>query len=644
MLTGLDAQSVVQRLGGLPLALARAGSYLGETNISSSAYLRHLDRASGDLKESQDRDLVPAYHTTFWATWMVSYKRVEAQNESAAHLLKLWAFLDRQDLWYQLIATTLDLKLGMEVPGWLSRITEDEQNFHDAMGVLRRHSLIDSNMEAGSYSMHPVLHEWCLRLSNNEQRGELWLLAVSILGSKYMSKADPPSQRLQARFLPHVFQTYYWLANHPRRGSNIVIRSEYLNSLSIPETLYPMVFNQASNFTVHSNYCLGIIYSTNGNLIKANEMIRKAMDLAETRGDFNMMALLLARIADIGDAYRNQGNLVKAEEMYQAVKARFKKDYGDSVRALIIVQSLRLGRIYKDVGNLIKTEELYWEARRLGAASIDPDLKLLSAKIILDLGLSYQAQGNFNKAEKLYQRIKQESEAEFGSDHESTRKVQDLLDELYRSKLLQEYMDELQHDRSRLLLDISRLQLAVSSEPSTEESELSTEENALGGAENEQSRVENRQSGVEYEQRRVENELSQNRERRKVMSAKNTKSQNQERRERRRSRSAANEESRNREQRKTRDVKNARNQSQERMRPRSAKDVGGQNQERRRRRGVDSDRERYQERRKTRHVKNSRSRSYERRRILPQKMNLEDDREGGSSSSRIRSFLKTLFQ
>ncbi|KAF6802538.1 Kinesin light chain 1, partial [Colletotrichum plurivorum] len=113
-----DATLLAKKLDGLPLALATAGAYLDQVATSCTEYLEiyenawlHLQKESPGLME---------YDRALYSTWNVSLRHIQLQNQNAADLLRLWAYFDNHDVWYEL------LRAGeSEKPLWLRKMMED---------------------------------------------------------------------------------------------------------------------------------------------------------------------------------------------------------------------------------------------------------------------------------------------------------------------------------------------------------------------------------------------------------------------------------------------------------------------------------------------------------------------------------------
>ncbi|KAF2738199.1 HET-domain-containing protein, partial [Polyplosphaeria fusca] len=130
-----DAEALVSELDGLPLALSTAGAYLEHVTISFAEYLRlheaswlKLQRTSPTLSSYEDRSL--------YTTWQVTFDRIQGQNTASARLLKLWAYFDKQDVWFGLLrhAYNADDKS-------IQKLTEDELSYNEAVRLLCEYGL-----------------------------------------------------------------------------------------------------------------------------------------------------------------------------------------------------------------------------------------------------------------------------------------------------------------------------------------------------------------------------------------------------------------------------------------------------------------------------------------------------------------------
>ena len=85
-----DADRLARALGELPLALAQAATFLGETGIPARTYLDLLGSRTSDLLSEG----TPAsYPRSLAASWRLSMQRLHAEDPAAEQLLRLSAFL-----------------------------------------------------------------------------------------------------------------------------------------------------------------------------------------------------------------------------------------------------------------------------------------------------------------------------------------------------------------------------------------------------------------------------------------------------------------------------------------------------------------------------------------------------------------------
>jgi hypothetical protein len=99
-----DTDPLLDKLGGLPLALVQAGAYIGATDLTLEEYIAHYDKTWSELMSYQDRYPLQEYpKRSVLTTWKMSYEQVRAVKPEAARLLDQWAFLHPGDMPYELV-------------------------------------------------------------------------------------------------------------------------------------------------------------------------------------------------------------------------------------------------------------------------------------------------------------------------------------------------------------------------------------------------------------------------------------------------------------------------------------------------------------------------------------------------------------
>jgi tetratricopeptide (TPR) repeat protein len=324
----VDAQVIIDKLDRLPLALTQAGSYLRQTNMSVPSYIKHYDSTWKDLMEEQGRYLKREYgdRSSILTTWMISYKQVALESEEAANLLKLWGFLDREDLWYGLLASVRDFDEDSRVPEWLAVLAENEIKFHRAIVLLRRYSLVDiAVQQVGSHAIHVVLHAWCHHLSANEERRAMLLLAVRIVAQAVPAESNTTYWTLQRRLLPHGMHVYAKMS---------VLRRQH-DWESYDEDDVP----------AWASHALGRLFAAQVKLAEAGQMYERALaGYEKVLGPEHTSAL--ATVNNLANLYRGQGRLAEAEAMYERALAGKEKALGPEHKSTLGTVN-NLGFLYR---------------------------------------------------------------------------------------------------------------------------------------------------------------------------------------------------------------------------------------------------------------------------------------------------------
>ncbi|CAF3468047.1 unnamed protein product [Fusarium graminearum] len=293
------AVDLAQELDGLPLALATAGAYLDQVAMSCTEYLKLYKESWGRLLESSPR-LVSYEDRAMYSTWNISYQNVEKRNNSSAMLLRLWAYFDHDDLWYELLCGADE-----SAPPWLQALT-DKITFTESMRLLCDHGLVDTNTvtrksEVGSlsYSVHGCVHAWMVGALHKQTDTEMVQLAARCVASLVPSTEDKEYWRIQQRLLQHVDRSFETMAE----------------STGIP------------HFEPWINGAFGNIYANQGRLDKAEVMYERALQGYEKAWGPEHTSTL-DTVNNLGILYKSQGRLDKAEEMYERALQGYEKALG----------------------------------------------------------------------------------------------------------------------------------------------------------------------------------------------------------------------------------------------------------------------------------------------------------------------------
>ena len=281
------AVELVKELDGLPLALSTAGAYLMHVTTSFSDYLR-LYKASWLKLQTTSPRLTSYEDRSLYTTWQITFDRIQQHNAASAKLLKLWAYFDRQDVWFELLrhATSADDK-------WIQKLIEDELNFNEAVALLCSFGLVDADQSlqqqfgSGGYSMHSCVHSWTVFVLNKKWDEGLARLALICVASEIPSTNEKNWWLLQRRLLQHTTRQDLFIVD----GKVDIVGLDW---------------------AFHN---LGDLYFDQGKLAEAEKMyIRALQGKEEALGPDHTSTL--DTVNNLGNLYADQGKLAEAEKMY----------------------------------------------------------------------------------------------------------------------------------------------------------------------------------------------------------------------------------------------------------------------------------------------------------------------------------------
>jgi tetratricopeptide (TPR) repeat protein len=393
------AMELVKELDGLPLALCTAGAYLELVTLSFSKYLQlykaswlKLQTTSPQLGSYEDRSL--------YTTWQITLNQVQQQNAASAQLLKLWAYFDRQDIWFEL------LRHGSSMDeGWIQKLTEDELSFSEAIRLLCNYGLVDADLSfrqlsgSGGYSVHSCVHSWSMSILNKEWDDRLARLALTCIAAEVPSRNEKNWWLLQRRLLQHATRLEHFIVDGKVDSDGI-------------------------DWTLHN---LGYLYADQGKLAEAEAMYTRALQGKEEALGLKHTSTL-DTVNNLGNLYKDQGKLAEAEAMYTRALQGYEALGPKHTSTLDTVNNL--GNLYKDQGKLAEAEATY--TRALQGYEEALGLKHTSTlDTVNNLGNLYANQGKLAEAEAMYTRALQGKEEALGPKHTSTLNTVNNLGSLY---------------------------------------------------------------------------------------------------------------------------------------------------------------------------------------------------------------------
>jgi tetratricopeptide (TPR) repeat protein len=287
------AESIVQAMDGLPLALDQAGAYIEETHCSVSAYLvgyrqrqaELLKRRGGTGKEHRE---------SVATTWSLSFEQVERLNPMATDLLRVCAFLAPEA-----IPEDLLLEGASELGARIQPLTTDATRINDALGVLLRYSFVERDPQERTLSIHRLVQA-VLKASMDEQIRRKWAeRTVRAVNLAFPDVDDVTVWAQCERCLPHA-----------------------LVCATLIEA-YSLEFAEASRLLNQTAYYL----YRRAQYPQAEPLYQRALAIREKQlgPEHPNTATSLNNLAGL---YRRQGKYEQAEPLYQRALAVVEKQLG----------------------------------------------------------------------------------------------------------------------------------------------------------------------------------------------------------------------------------------------------------------------------------------------------------------------------
>ena len=198
------ALDLADMLGGLPLALEQAAAYVQATGNTLAGYLAMFRQRRPELL---GRGEPTGYPGTVATTWILAFDDVQRAAPDAAGLLRLLAFCAPEAIPLRLLLQPrpgLADRLGEQVAPVLGPLLEDELTAGDAIGALRRYSLV-TPVGGGSVSVQRLVQAVTADQMSTELTSQWRQAAAAVIEAALPADLeDPATWPAFAALLPHA--------------------------------------------------------------------------------------------------------------------------------------------------------------------------------------------------------------------------------------------------------------------------------------------------------------------------------------------------------------------------------------------------------------------------------------------------------
>ncbi|KAE8325085.1 hypothetical protein BDV39DRAFT_207208 [Aspergillus sergii] len=409
-----SASMLVCQLGGLPLALIQAASFMNESSISLETYLSLLNREEHTMIELLSEDFEDDYRypdskNPVASTWLISFRQIQGSSDLAAKYLSFISCLAPRDIPLSLFPTG-----------------QSEIEQHKALGMLKSYSFITKQTDSQFISMHRLVH----LATRSWLRNENLLVKLTTEVARHIYEIFLPDNQRWHEYLPHVqfiLQNKELLRDaeiteslSQRAGQCLYNTGRYKEA----EIYFQEVFERRTTrfktnntWLLSSTIWLAATYWSLERRKEAHELSDRVMKMREIMVGPGHPELLTGMV-NLASVHRNQGRWKEAEELEIQVldtrKTILGTEHPDTLTSIA-----NLASIYQDQGRLQEAEKLelvVLEKRRIVSGDDHPDTLTSMA----NLASIYQEQGKPMEAEVLEMQVSKTMERLLGPEHPDT--------------------------------------------------------------------------------------------------------------------------------------------------------------------------------------------------------------------------------
>jgi tetratricopeptide (TPR) repeat protein/transcriptional regulator with XRE-family HTH domain len=408
-----EAEAICAMLDGLPLALDQAAAYIEENQSGLAAYQKlYLTHRTSLLKRRgtfSKRD----YPQSVATTWSLSFEQLAGTDEitdaTAADLLRLCAFFYPDDIPEAMIIAGV----GDPSPG-LPPFSDDPLLLDDAIGILRRYSLLRRNPETKMLTIHRLV-QTVLKDAMTKETHYTWAERCVRVVSRAFPEAEFATWSTCQQYLPHALVAAelieQWDMQFPeaaqlleRAGTYLLDHAQfaqaeplYRRALSIREVVY----GQEDLHTARSMHALGTLYAAQSKYDQAESLFQRALAMYEGQAMLSdpKVADILTALATL---YDDQGRYDVSRPLHLQAVAIYEALPNPNVAGMSECLT-NFALHYFDLAEYEQAEPLYLRALAIQEHTLGPTHPGV-AHTLHNLASLYTALGKYEQAEPLYLR------------------------------------------------------------------------------------------------------------------------------------------------------------------------------------------------------------------------------------------------
>jgi tetratricopeptide (TPR) repeat protein len=452
-----DVAELAAALEYMPLAIVQAAAYIAQRapRCSVARYLdefKKSERKRSSLLAHDSSQLQRDWEAknSIVVTWQISFEHLQQTRPSAADLLSLMSFFDRQNINEGLIHTGARFRhyiAGLKIAkrrlnlAWNrryfagERMDDDEESddeddtFEDDVVTLRHFCFISIDSTGTAFEMHALVQlatrMWLAANGKLEQWRQKF---ISILCAIFPTTDNwEVCQALLAHVMSAVghqpeeqSSLLEWATLLFRAGRIAELRAYVADAEILAVKAMEVrkkVLGEDHEDTLWSMEVAGTVHKLGGRLKEAEELLVQVMDTHKAKLGADHLATLNS-MGHVAGVYLEQGRWDEAEKLLVQATETLKTKLGVDHSKTVISMS-HLGLTYRSQGRWDAAEKL--EVQVLEVLKIRHGVNHPDTLIVMGvLSLIYQEQGRHNESEKLGEQALELSKVKLGVDHIET--------------------------------------------------------------------------------------------------------------------------------------------------------------------------------------------------------------------------------
>ncbi|EAQ91300.1 hypothetical protein CHGG_03235 [Chaetomium globosum CBS 148.51] len=372
------------------------------------------------------------------AAKLISFDHIRSERPSAADLLSLMSFFDRQGIPESLLKSSKQTKTATrasgsedaEDSGFDSSDDEMDGRFEDDVAILRDYYLIVVNEAGDQFEMHGLvqlsMRKWLETFRKQETfkqqfieqmaasfptgEYENWVKCWSLFAHVQVALGYQPSEETVEIWatLLHNGGWYAWSQGRYEVAEQMLGKARNVRKKKLGAE------NMA---TLASISLFALVQMDRGQWEEAEKLFVQVMETRKTKLGADHPSTLMS-MANLASTYRNQGRWEEAEKLFVQVmetsKTKLGADHPDTLMSMA-----NLASTYRNQGRWEEAEKLdvqVMETRKTKLGADHPD----TLTSMNNLASTYRNQGRWEEAEKLFVQVMETSKTKLGADHPDT--------------------------------------------------------------------------------------------------------------------------------------------------------------------------------------------------------------------------------